>query len=137
VDGRREHCCHFIKRKKQNKNGERNKMTKQKNNELKSIHFYAAVIAENIPLEGMEFYLYNSGESGIRAIGTLSDKESDIIYTTSLGEAYWGTIIEDDYHGIDLKNKERTETEKDIIIRFTKEDLSYAVNRKTGKPLFQ
>lgn len=85
----------------------------------------------------MEFYLYNNGESGIRAIGTLSDKESDIVYTTSLGEAYWGTIIEDDYPGIDLKNKERTEeNEKDIIIRFTKEDLSYAVDRKTGKPLF-
>lgn len=67
----------------------------------------------------------------------LSDKESDIVYTTSLGEAYWGTIIEDDYPGIDLKNKERTEIEKDIIIRFTKEDLSYAVDRKTGKPLFQ
>lgn len=37
----------------------------------------------------------------------------------------------------DLKNKERTEIEKNIIIRFTKEDLSYAVDRKTGKPLFQ
>ena len=49
----------------------------------------------------------------------------------------WGTIIEDDYPGIDLKKKERTEIEKDIIIRFTKEDLSYAVDRKTGKPLFQ
>ena len=31
-------------------------MTKQKDG-LKSIQFYAAVIAENIPLEGMEFYL--------------------------------------------------------------------------------
>ena len=111
-------------------------MTKQKNNGLKSIHFYAAVISENIPAEGMEFYLYNNGESGIRTIGTLSDKESDIVYTTSLGEAYWGTIIGDDYPGIDLKNKERTEIEKDVIIRFTKEDLSYAVDRKTGKPLF-
>lgn len=40
-------------------------MTKQKNNGLKSIQFYAAVIAENIPAEGMEFYLYNNGESGI------------------------------------------------------------------------
>ena len=30
-------------------------MTSQKNNGLKSIQFYAAVIAENIPLEGMEF----------------------------------------------------------------------------------
>ena len=114
---------------------EKEKMTKQKDG-LKSIQFYAAVIAENIPLEGMEFYLYNNGESGIRAIGTLSDKESDIVYTTSLGEAYWGTIIGDDYPGIDLKNKERTEIEKDVIIRFTKEDLSYAVDRKTGKPLF-
>lgn len=112
-------------------------MTKQKNNGLKSIQFYAAVIAENIPAEGMEFYLYNNGESGIRAIGTLSDKESDIVYTTSLGETYWGTIIKDDYHGINLKKKERTEIERDIIIRFTKEDLSYAVDRKTGKPLFQ
>lgn len=111
-------------------------MTKQ-NNGLKSIQFYAAVIAENIPAEGMEFYLYNNGESGIRAIGTLSDKESDIVYTTSLSETYWGTIVEDDYHGIDLKKKERTEIERDIIIRFTKEDLSYAVDRKTGKPLFQ
>lgn len=111
-------------------------MTEQKNNGLKSIQFYAAVIAENIPLEGMEFYLYSNGESGIRAIGTLSDKESDIVYTTSLSESYWVTIIEDDYSGIDLKNKERTEIEKDIIIRFAKEDLSYAVNRKTGKPLF-
>lgn len=46
-------------------------------------------------------------------------------------------MIEDDYHGIDLKKKERTEIERDIIIRFTKEDLSYAVDRKTGKPLFQ
>lgn len=110
-------------------------MTKQKDG-LKSIQFYAAVIAENIPAEGMEFYLYNNGESGIRTIGTLSDKESDIVYTTSLGEAYWGTIIGDDYPGIDLKNKERTEIEKDVIIRFTKEDLSYAVDRKTGKPLF-
>ena len=112
-------------------------MTSQKNNGLKSIQFYAAVIAENIPLEGMEFYLYRNGDSGIRAIGTLSEKESDVVYTTSLGESYWGTIIEDDYHGIDLKNKERTEVEKDIIISFTKEDLSYAVDRKTGKPLFQ
>ena len=112
-------------------------MTKQKNNELKSIHFYAAVIAENIPAEGMEFYLYNNGESGVRAIGTLSDKESDIVYTTSLSESYWGTIIEDDYHGIDLKKKERTEIERGIIIRFVEEDLSYAVDRKTGKPLFQ
>lgn len=112
-------------------------MTKQKNNGLKSIQFYAAVISENIPAEGMEFYLYNNGESGIRAIGTLSDKESDIVYTTSLSESYWGTIIEDDYPGIDLKNKERTEIEKDIIIRFAKEDLSYAVDHKTGKPLFQ
>ena len=111
-------------------------MTEQKNNGLKSIQFYAAVIAENIPLEGMEFYLYSNGESGIRAIGTLSDKESDIVYTTSLSESYWVTIIEDDYPGIDLKNKERTEIEKDIIICFAKEDLSYAVNRKTGKPLF-
>lgn len=111
-------------------------MTKQKSG-LKSIQFYAAVIAENIPLEGMEFYLYRNGDSGIRAIGTLSEKESDVVYTTSIGESYWGTIIEDDYHGIDLKNKERTEVEKDIIIRFTKEDLSYAVDRKTGKPLFQ
>ena len=89
-------------------------MTKQKSG-LKSIQFYAAVIAENIPLEGMEFYLYRNGESGIRAIGTLSDKESDIVYTTSLGEAYWGTIIEDDYPGIDLKNKERTEIEKTLL----------------------
>lgn len=111
-------------------------MTKQKDG-LKSIDFYAEIIAENIPLEGMEFYLYRNGESGIRAIGTLSEKESDIVYTTSLGEAYWGTIIEDDHPGIDLKRKERTEVEKDIIIRFTKEDLSYAVERKTGKPLFQ
>ena len=115
---------------------EREKMTKQKSR-LKSIQFYAAVIAENIPLEGVEFYLYNNGESGIRAIGNLSNRESDIIYTTSLSESYWGTIIEDDYPGIDLKNKERTEIEKDIIIRFAKEDLSYAVDRKTGKPLFQ
>lgn len=112
-------------------------MTNQKNNGLKSIDFYAEIIAENIPLEGMEFYLYSNGESGIRAIGTLSEKKSDIVYTTSLGEAYWGTIIEDDHPGIDLKNKERTEIEKDIIIRFTKEDLSYAVDHKTGKLLFQ
>ncbi|MCY7187303.1 hypothetical protein [Streptococcus gallolyticus] len=104
---------------------------------LRTIQFYAAVIAENIPSEGMEFYLYNNGESGMRTIGTLSDKESEIVYTTSLSESYWGTIIEDDYPGIDLNNKERTEIERDIIIRFTKEDLSYAVDRKTGNPLFQ
>ena len=112
-------------------------MAEQKNNGLKSMRFYAAVIAENIPSEGMEFYLYNNGESGIRAVGTLSDRESDIVYTTSLSESYWGTIIEDDYHGIDLKKQERTEIERDIIIRFIEEDFSYAVNRKTGKPLFQ
>ena len=108
-----------------------------KSKQLKSKRFYAAVIAENIPTEGMEFYLYSDGESGLRAIGTLSNKEGDVVYKTGLGEAYWGTIIEDDYPGIDLKNKERTEIEKDILIRFTKEDLSYAVDRKTGKPLFQ
>lgn len=108
-----------------------------KSKQLKSKRFYAAVIAENIPTEGMEFYLYSDGESGLRAIGTLSNKEGDVVYKTGLSESYWGTVIEDDYPGIDLKNKERTEIEKDILIRFTKEDLSYAVDRKTGRPLFQ
>jgi hypothetical protein len=112
-------------------------MTNQKNNGLKSIDFYAEIVAENIPDEELEFYLYSNGEYGIRPIGTLSDNEDEIVYKTDFSEAYWGTIIEDDYHGIDLKNKERTEVEKDIIIRFTKEDLSYAVERKTGKLLFQ
>lgn len=108
-----------------------------KSKQLKSKRFYAAVIAENIPTEGMEFYLYSDGESGLRAIGTLSNKEGDVVYKTGLSESYWGTVIEDDYHGIDLKKKERTEIERDIIIRFVEEDLSYAVDRKTGKPLFQ
>lgn len=112
-------------------------MSEQKNNGLKPINFYAEIIAENIPDEELEFYLYSNGEYGIRTIGTLSDNEDEIVYKTDFSEEYWGTIIEDDYHGVNLNKKERTQIEKDIIIRFTKEDLSYTVDRKTGKPLFQ
>lgn len=112
-------------------------MSEQKNNGLKSIDFYAEIVAENIPDEELEFYLYRNGEYGIRTIGTLSDNEDEIVYKTDFSEEYWGTIIEDDYHGVNLNKKERTQIEKDIIIRFTKEDLSYTMDPKTGQRLFQ
>lgn len=112
-------------------------MSEQKNNELKSIDFYAEIVAENIPDEELEFYLYSNGEYGIRTIGTLSDNEDEIVYKTDFSEEYWGAIIEDDYHGLNLNKKERTQIEKDIIIRFTKEDLSYTIDPKTGQRLFQ
>jgi hypothetical protein len=112
-------------------------MSEQKNNGLKSIDFYAEIVAENIPDEELEFYLYSNGEYGIRTIGTLSDNEDKIVYKTDFSEEYWGTIIEDDHHGVNLNKKERTQIEKDIIIRFTKEDLSYTMDPKTGQRLFQ
>lgn len=112
-------------------------MSEQKNNGLKSIDFYAEIIAENIPDEELEFYLYSNGKYGIRTIGTLSDNEDEIVYKTDFSEEYWGTIIEDDYHGVNLNKKERTQIEKNIIIRFTKEDLSYTLDPKTGQRLFQ
>ena len=73
----------------------------------------------------------------LRALGALSDNENEIIYKTDFSESYWGTIIEDDYHGVNLNKKERTKIEKDIIIRFTKEDLSYTLDPETGQRLFQ
>ena len=53
MDGRRGHCCYFIKCKNRIR-VEKEKMRKRKSG-LRTIQFYAAVIAENIPSEGMEF----------------------------------------------------------------------------------
>lgn len=100
-----------------------------------SIKEVAKEIAKNIPWDGMEFFLYEDGEMGVRQIGSFSANESEIIYVRSLEKSYWNDSLINAGFNIDSSSDWTEKDINDLAEYLEENELSFAVNKHDGEEI--
>lgn len=100
-----------------------------------SIKEVAKEIAKNIPWDGMEFFLYEDGEMGVRQIGSFSANESEIIYVRSLEKSYWNDSLTNAGFNIDSSSDWTEKDINDLAEYLEENELSFAVNKHDGEEI--
>ena len=100
-----------------------------------SIKEVAKEIAKNIPWDGMEFFLYEDGEMGVRQIGSFGENESEVIYVRSLEKSYWNDGLTNAGFNIDSSSDWTEKDINDLAEYLEENELSFAVSKHDGEKI--
>ena len=100
-----------------------------------SVKEVAKEIAKNIPWDGMEFFLYEDGEMGVRQIGSFGENESEFIYVCSLEKSYWNDGLTNAGFNIDSSSDWTEKDINDLAEYLEENELSFAVSKHDGEKI--
>lgn len=100
-----------------------------------SVKEVAKEIAKNIPWDGMEFFLYEDGEMGVRQIGSFGENESEVIYVRSLEKSYWNDGLTNAGFNIDSSSDWTEKDINDLAEYLEENELSFAVSKHDGEKI--
>jgi hypothetical protein len=100
-----------------------------------SVKEVAKEIAKNIPWDGMEFFLYEDGEMGVRQIGSFGENESEVIYVCSLEKSYWNDGLTNAGFNIDSSSDWTEKDINDLAEYLEENELSFAVSKHDGEKI--
>ena len=100
-----------------------------------SVKEVAKEIAKNIPWDGMEFFLYEDGEMGVRQIGSFGENESEVIFVRSLEKSYWNDGLTNAGFNIDSSSDWTEKDINDLAEYLEENELSFAVSKHDGEEI--